>query len=114
MLSHGFVERNAGGEWKKEREATSDSHRASIDGQLLLDTTCVWQDMLHQSYVLLLKECSEKTVHIIDVLHYTAPGTDKLRTYRKVARKEFMIFMHSKKRIQRMVRRALRKQIAYV
>ena len=83
-------------------------------GQLLLDATCAPQDMRHPSDVLLLNESREKTEHIIDVLHDTTPGTDKPRTYRKVARKEFLIFMHSRKRTKRMVRRALRKQIAFV
>jgi len=83
-------------------------------GQLLLDATCAPQDMRHPSDVLLLNECREKTERIIDVLHGSRPGTSKPRTYRKLARNEFLSFMHSRKRTKRMVRRALRKQIAYV
>ena len=99
---------------KKSQPDGKDDDDDTNHGQLLLDATCAPQDMRHPSDVLLLNESREKTEHIIDVLHDSAPGTDKPRTYRKVARKEFLIFMHSRKRTKRMIRRALRKQIAYV
>lgn len=102
------------GNKKSPADEDDGDHDDTNSGQLLLDATCAPQDMRHPSDVLLLNECREKTEHIIDVLYDAMPGTDKPRTYRKVARKEFLVFMHSRKRTKRTVRRALRKQIAYV
>jgi len=111
---HEEQEKQQASENKKSPPDKKDDDDDANHGQLLLDATCTPQDMRHPSDVLLLNECREKTERIIDVLHGNQPGSMKPRTYRKLARNEFLSFMHSRKRTKRMVRRTLRRQIGYV
>ena len=110
---HDQQEKQEAAEEKKEPPKDDGGHDDN-HGQLLLDATCAPQDMRHPSDVLLLNECREKTERIIDILHAAEPEAEKPRTYRKVARNEFLSFMLNRKKNKKVVRRALRKQIGYV
>jgi hypothetical protein len=65
--------------------------------------------------VSLLDEARRKTEKIIDALHQQAPlGYAKPRTYRKRARKEFLLFIRNRKPWETTIRNAIRKQLQYV
>jgi hypothetical protein len=63
----------------------------------------------------LLDEARRKTEGIIDTLLEHAPHDyEKPRTYRKKARKEFLMFIRNRKPRERTLRKALKQQLQYV
>jgi len=85
-------------------------------GVMLLDATCYPADIKYPTDIGLLNHARELTERIIDELHgqLKRPGVDKPRTYREVARKEYLRFAKKRKPSQQQVRRAIRKQLQYV
>jgi IS5 family transposase len=84
-------------------------------GTLLMDSTCIPEDIRYPHDVTLLDEARRKTEKIIDTIFEKSDthGT-KPRTYRKKARKEFLRFIKNKKRNTRDFRKALKQQAQYV
>jgi hypothetical protein len=68
-------------------------------GTMLLDATCFPSDIKYPTDVGLLNHARELTERIIDELHkqIKQPGVDKPRTYREVARKDFLRFTKKRK-----------------
>lgn len=62
----------------------------------------------------LLNEAREKLEEMIDYFYMSFHPWEKPRTYRKVARDEYLAFVKSKKRTKEMARAAVRKQLGYV
>ena len=84
-------------------------------GTLLMDATCVPDDIRYPHDVTLLDEARQKTEKIIDTLYEKSEKKQgKPRTYRKKARKEFLRFIKNKKRNTRDFRKALKQQSQYV
>ena len=84
-------------------------------GSLLMDATCIPEDIRYPHDVTLLDEARQKTEKIIDTMHEKATRpTVKPRTYRKVARKAFLRFIKNKKRNTRDFRKALKQQAQFV
>jgi len=85
-------------------------------GAMLLDATCYPADIKYPTDIGLLNHARELTERIIDELHgqLKRPGTEKPRTYREVARKEYLRFAKKRKPNQQQIRRAIRKQLQYV
>ena len=84
-------------------------------GSILMDATCIPEDIRYPHDVALLDEARQKTEKIIDTMHGKAPGVAvKPRTYRKVARKAFLRFIKNKKRTTRDFRKALKQQAQFV
>jgi len=104
-----------------KREEKSDDKNNSDDedpepknnGKLLVDASCAPSDIRYPNDVSLLNEARENTEKIIDRL-CKVRGEKKPRTYRKIARKEFLRFIHAKKPDRKKVRRAIGKQLQYV
>ena len=104
-----------------KREEKSDDKNNSDDedpkpenrGKLLVDASCAPSDIRYPNDVSLLNEARENTEKILDRL-CEARGEKKPRTYRKIARKEFLRFIHAKKPDRKKVRRAIGKQLQYV
>jgi len=104
-----------------KREEKSDEKNNSDDedpepknnGKLLVDASCAPSDIRYPNDVSLLNEARENTEKIIDRL-CKVRGEKKPRTYRKIARKEFLRFIHAKKPDRKKVRRAIGKQLQYV
>jgi hypothetical protein len=84
-------------------------------GKLLVDASCVPQDIRYPTDLSLLNEAREKTERIIDHLH-AAGGKQgkKPRTYRKKARKEYLKVAKQRKKGQKALRRAVRKQLGFL
>ena len=107
---------------KKEAEGAQGDHRStgsdsgeSNKGTLIVDATCAPEDMRYPHDVGLLDEARRKTEGIIDTLQEHAPHDyEKPRTYRKIARKEFLTFIRNRKPRDRALRKALKQQLQYV
>jgi len=107
-----FIQKETG---QKEIEKEEDNIEPPVCGKLLLDATCIPQDIRYPTDLSLLNEAREKTEHIIDKL-YEADGKKgkKPRTYRKKARKEYVSLAKQRQKSRKALRRGLRKQLGYV
>jgi IS5 family transposase len=84
-------------------------------GKLLVDATCAPEDINFPTDLKLLNNAREKSEEIIDTLHRAMPkGIQKPRTYRQVARKEYLKVSKSRKVRQKTLRKAIRKQLGYL
>ena len=82
---------------------------------MIVDATCAPEDMRFPYDVTLLDETRRKTEAIIDKLQKEMPeGWEKPRTYRKVARKEFLTFIGNRKPRVNTIRQALKTQLQYI
>ncbi len=102
---------------KEEDEKADDDHEPpggdlgeKKKGTLIVDASCAPEDMRFPQDIGLLDEARRKTEGIIDTLQEHAPHDyEKPRTYRRKARKEFLIFARNRKPRERTIRKALRK-----
>ncbi len=100
---------------KGHSSGEGESKKPDNKGTLIVDATCAPEDMRFPHDVTLLDEARRKTERIIDTLHNEMPERwEKPRTYRKVARKEFLTFIRNRKPRVNTIRRALKTQIQYV
>ncbi|MBR0393184.1 MAG: transposase, partial [Oscillospiraceae bacterium] len=85
------------------------------EGTLILDATCVPQNIRFPTDSSLLNEAREKTEEIIDILHeHGMTEGRKPRTYRKVARKQYNSFSKARKKSGKMIRKVVRQQLGYL
>ena len=85
------------------------------EGTLILDATCVPQNIRFPTDTSLLNEAREKTEEIIDVLHEQGLSDGKKpRTYRQEARRKYNSFSKARKKTGRMIRKARKQQLQYL
>lgn len=99
--------------------ASADAAPANDDetnhGKLIVDATCAPADIRYPTDVSLLNEAREKTEELIDELHAPLVGkAPRPRTYRVKARRAFVTFVHRKKPGRKVVRKAIRQQLAFL
>lgn len=83
-------------------------------GQLLLDATVAPADIRYPTDLALLNQCREVSEALIDELWTPGEGRVKPRTYRQVARREYLAVAKQRKKQGKQVRKAVRKQLQYV
>lgn len=86
-------------------------------GKMIIDATCVPEDIRYPTDASLLNEARELTERIIDILwahHPRRISLRKPRTYRRVARKHFCSFIRLKKPSKKRIRKEVKKQLQYV
>lgn len=84
-------------------------------GTMIVDATAAPEDMRFPHDVTTLDEARRKTERIIDRMFEGMPaGSEKPRTYRRIARKKFLLFIRNRKPGKRAIRKALKTQIQYV
>ena len=87
-------------------------------GELIVDATACPQDISYPTDLDLLNDAREKSEKLIDVLYGYAKLSDqqklKPRTYREIARKEYLKVAQKKHKTNKDVRNALRKQLSYL
>lgn len=83
-------------------------------GTEIIDATCSPSNIRHPQDFSLLNEAREKLEAIIDYFHKCFCPWPKPRTYRRVARKEYLALAKCKKRTQKKIRATIRKQLGYV
>jgi len=85
------------------------------EGTLILDATCVPSDIRFPTDVSLLSEGREFLEGIIDEQHEKGlTNGQKPRTYREVARKDYMRFVRNRRPTRKLIRTAIRKQLGYI
>ena len=94
---------------------TGDGEGTGNRGTLILDATCVPQNIRFPTDVSLLNEGRELLEKMIDTAH-AAGATDgkKPRTYRNLARRDWLRFVRDRKPGHKKIRKALRQQLSYV
>ncbi|HHP7242226.1 MAG TPA: IS5 family transposase [Cyclobacteriaceae bacterium] len=81
-------------------------------GDLLMDATVSPQAIAYPTDLNLLNEAREIAEKIIDLLH--TPGEQKPRTYRRIARKEYLKVAKNCNPSRKVVRKAVGKQLGYL
>jgi hypothetical protein len=83
-------------------------------GQLIVDATACPQDIAFPTDLNLLDNAREKSEELIDVLHSPILHRKKPRTYREVARKEYLKTAQKKTKSKKEIRAAIRKQLGFL
>jgi len=97
-------------------DAAGDGEGDTNKGTMLLDATCYPADIKYPTDIGLLNHARELTERVIDELHeqIRQPGVEKPRTYREVARKDYLSFAKKRKPTRQQIRGAIRQQLQYV
>jgi hypothetical protein len=99
----------------KEKNENQSKQEISHQGKLILDATCAPADIRYPTDISLLNEAREKLEAIIDVLYKPLKGKiKKPRTYRKVARKEYLKTAKQRIHNPKKLRKSIGKQLGYV
>lgn len=92
----------------------NENAQAENHGKLLLDATAAPQNITYPTDLKLLNAAREKSEAIIDKLYVKSDLKEKPRTYRKVARKEFLNVIKKKKKSYGEIHKANKKQLQFV
>ena len=111
LLTQKFIEKKKSKEKQEKKDNDDDSNN---DGQLILDATCIPQDIRFPNDVGLLDEARKKLEDIIDTLYAASALSKKPRTYRIRARKQYLRFARGRRRTRQQIRKATRQQLQYV
>ena len=85
------------------------------EGTLILDATCCPQNIRFPTDISLLNEGRELLEKMIDTAHEAgATGGKKPRTYRDMARRDWLRYAKNRKPTREKLRKAIRKQLGYV
>ena len=101
-------------ESKNAKAANTRSDDIENLGTAILDATCSPSNIRYPQDFSLLNEAREKLEDMIDYFHKNYHPWDKPRTYRRIARKEYLALAKSKKRTEKKIRATIRKQLGYV
>ena len=103
---------DAGG---KDDNSPGEEEKTSNEGTLILDATCCPQNIRFPTDVSLLNESRELLEGMIDTAHEAgATEGKKPRTYRNLARRDWLRFARDRKLSRKKIRKALRQQLGYV
>jgi len=93
-----------------------DDDGSKPNGKLFIDATCCPSDIHYPTDMHLLNHARELTEIIIDNLHeqLVRLGVIKPRTYREIARREYMGFVKKRRHTEGELRNAIRQQLQYV
>jgi IS5 family transposase len=90
----------------------------SNKGDLIVDATACPQDISYPTDLNLLNDSREKSEKLIDIIYLKVKLLDdqksKPRTYREIARKEYLKVAQKKHKTNKEIRYALRKQLSYL
>lgn len=80
-------------------------------GTLILDATCVPQDIRYPTDISLLNEARERLEGMID---RAFPKGHKPRSYRRIAQRDYLRYAKNRRPSLKLLRKSLRKQLSYV
>jgi len=83
-------------------------------GKLIIDATVVEQAIRYPTDLGLLNEAREKTEAIIDILYKQTQLKTKPRTYRKIARSDYLAVVKQKKPKYKTIRNGIKQQLQYL
>ncbi len=98
---------------KKDSEAKNESPN---QGKLLIDATCAPADISYPTDLALLNQVRVHTEKIIDILYKSLKVkiTKKSRTYRKIAKKDYLAVAKQKRPSRHKKKQAIKKQLQYI
>lgn len=116
QLRAGFAKDNSEDEVDNndDQDGSDSTNQPKNNGRVLYDATACPQDIAFPTDLNLLNDSREKLEEIIDDLYDPALLEKKPRTYRKVARTDYLHTAQKKKKTAKDIRRAVKKQLAYV
>jgi hypothetical protein len=91
-----------------------ETSKISHKGTLIADATACPQDIAYPTDLNLLSDAREKSEELIDVLYNAHKHTSKPRTYREIARQDYLHTAQKKVKTKKEIRKALRKQLNYL
>lgn len=97
---------------------TDDKNEPPLSGKLIIDATCAPEDMKYPTDLGVLNDAREITEQVVDILWGSRDcdivNSVKPRTYRKIARNDFLEVIRLKKPKKGKIRKGIRKQINYL
>jgi IS5 family transposase len=82
------------------------------EGELIVDATACPQDIRYPTDLNLLNDAREKSEQLIDILCGLKEGIAKPRTYREIARKQYLKVAQKKNKTKKEIRAANKKQLS--
>jgi IS5 family transposase len=111
----GIVDNTVTTEVTSSNTTTSNQLLTKNHGKLLVDATVAPQNITFPTDIKLLNAAREKSEQLIDILYdKTLHGDDKLRTYREVARKDFLNAARIKAISGKQIYKAVGSQLRYL
>jgi len=101
-------------EEEKNNAAVPRDEEPENKGRILFDATACPQDIAYPTDLNLLSDAREKSEQLIDKIYDANLHIKKPRTYRKIARKEYLQTAQKKNKTRKEIRKAIRKQLGYV
>jgi len=116
QLRVGFAKDNSEDEvdGNDNQDGSDSTNQQKNDGRVLYDATACPQDIAFPTDLNLLNDAREKLEEIIDVLYDPELLEKKPRTYREVARTDYLHTAQKRKKTAKDIRKAVKKQLAYV
>ncbi len=99
----------------EQEQSDNDNKPPSNKGKLIVDATCTPADVAYPTDLNLLNKAREKTEEMIDTMHVPQIGKSKKpRTYRRKARKDYLVVAKQRKSSRKKIRKAIGKQLNYL
>jgi hypothetical protein len=93
--------------------SAEESKESPNQGDLIVDATCAPQNIRYPQDLSLLNEARENLEKMVDLLHDTKDGV-KPRTYRKLARKDYLKIAKKRHKTVKEIRNSIKKQLQYI
>lgn len=108
------VTEDSGIKSQSEETTPHQTESKSHSGKLIVDATVADQYIKYPTDIGLLNEAREKAEEIIDELYPKSNLEKKPRTYREKARKNYMSISKKRRKSEKEIRKAIRKQLGYL
>lgn len=101
---------------KREETTARESESPQNQGKLILDASCAPADINYPTDLKLLNQAREQTEKLIDRLYEQVKQKldKKPRTYRRIARKDYLEIAKQRRPKRKKLRQAIRKQLSYI
>jgi hypothetical protein len=83
-------------------------------GKMITDATACPQDIAYPTDLNLLNDARQKSEWLIDILYEKQKGIEKPRTYRNLARKDYLKVAKNKNKTKKLIRRSVGEQLNYL
>jgi hypothetical protein len=101
-------------EKKSNKQPPKDKDDQNNKGHLIVDATVAPADIKYPTDLDLLNEARIKSEQLIDLLWEGELGKKKPRTYRRIAKSEYLSIAKKRKRNKKVLRKAIGKQLRYL
>lgn len=110
MIKRGYEDKQS----KKKDDDQGDNQPPKHKGSLIIDATACPQNIAYPTDLDLLNDAREKSEGIIDFLYGLSSMDKKPRTYRKIARKDYLRTAQKKQKSKKEIRQSVKKQLGYL